>query len=95
MSPSGSRIIIYEENIQIKIVLYTFAVGMVAADRRGVKPTPTWFKPGQANPSPAKQIQIKLLGFAWFYSSESGLINGLRRFQIRIFFSTPSSFVSD
>jgi hypothetical protein len=26
-----------------------------------------------------------LLGFAWFYSSESGLINGLQRFQIRIF----------
>ena len=42
-------------------------------------------KPGQANPSPAKPIQIKLLGFAWFYSSESGLINGLQRFQIRIF----------
>ena len=36
-------------------------------------------------PNPAKQIQIKLLGFAWFYSSESGLINGLQRFQIRIF----------
>src|SRR5208283_3142687 len=42
-------------------------------------------KPGQANPSPAKPIQIKLLGFAWFYSSEAGLINGLQRFQIRIF----------
>ena len=42
-------------------------------------------KPGQANPSPAKPIQTKLLGFAWFYSSESGLINGLQRFQIRIF----------
>jgi hypothetical protein len=24
----------------------------------------------------AKLIQIKLLGFAWFYSSESGLFNG-------------------
>src|SRR5208282_5801556 len=36
-------------------------------------------KPGQANPSPAKPIQIKLLGFAWFYSSESGLIKGLQR----------------
>jgi len=36
-------------------------------------------KPGQANPSPAKPVQIKWLGFAWFYSSESGLINGLQR----------------
>ncbi len=34
-------------------------------------------------PSPAKQIQAKILGFAWFYSSESGLFNGLHRFQIR------------
>jgi hypothetical protein len=34
----------------------------------------------QAKPSPAKQIQIKLLGFAWFYSSELALFNGLRRF---------------
>jgi hypothetical protein len=42
-------------------------------------------KPGQAKPSSAKQIQAKLLGFAWFYSSESGLINGLHRFQIKIF----------
>jgi hypothetical protein len=63
--------------------------------RRQPKADMRRFKPGQANPNPAKQIQIKLLGFAWFYSSESGLINGLRRFQIRIFFSTPSSFVSD
>ena len=37
----------------------------------------------QTNPSPAKQIQAKLLGFVWFYSSESGLFNGLRRFQIK------------
>ncbi len=36
-------------------------------------------KPGQANPSPAKPIQIKTLGFTWSYSSESGLINGLQR----------------
>ncbi len=32
----------------------------------------------QANPSRTKQIQIKLLGFIWFYSSESGLFNELR-----------------
>ena len=25
-------------------------------------------------------LQIKWLGFTWFYSSELGLINGLRRF---------------
>jgi hypothetical protein len=49
-------------------------------------------KPGQANPSPGKQIQIKRLGFTWFYSSESGLINGLQRFQIRIF--SPRLFAS-
>src|SRR5208282_1826257 len=41
--------------------------------------SPSQSQPGQANPSPAKPIQIKLLGFAWFYSSESGLINGLQR----------------
>jgi hypothetical protein len=39
----------------------------------------------QANPSPNKQNQIKLLGFIWFYSSESGLFNGLRRIQIKSF----------
>src|SRR5208282_1956936 len=44
----------------------------------------------QANPSPAKPIQTKRLGFAWFYSSESGLINGLQRIQIKIFLLTPS-----
>jgi hypothetical protein len=45
------------------------------------------FEPRRPDPqsSPAKPIQIKLLGFAWFYSSKSGLINGLQRFQIRIF----------
>src|SRR5208282_2409092 len=47
-------------------------------------------KPGQANPSVAKLIQIKMLGFTWFYSSDSGLINGLQRFQIRIFLLAPS-----
>ncbi len=50
-------------------------------------------KPGQANPSSAKLIQIKTLGFTWFYSSESGLINGLQRFQIRIF-SSPLRLVA-
>jgi hypothetical protein len=59
-------------------------------------------KPGQAKPSSAKQIQTKLLGFAWFYSSESGLINGLQRFQIEIFLlalrligPSPPSFSDD
>jgi hypothetical protein len=33
----------------------------------------------QAKPSLTKQNQAKLLGLAWFYSSESGLFNGLRR----------------
>jgi hypothetical protein len=37
-----------------------------------------------ANPSPTKQIQTKTLGFAWFYSFELGLFNGLQRFQIKI-----------
>ncbi len=49
-------------------------------------------KPGQANPSPAKPIQIKLLGFARFYSSESGLFKGLQRIpnkNIRIFLPSP------
>jgi hypothetical protein len=47
-------------------------------------------KPGQANPSPTKQIQIKLLGFAWFYSSESGLINGLQPIPNKNFSPRPS-----
>jgi hypothetical protein len=34
-------------------------------------------------PSGAKQNQAKLLGFAWLYSSESGLFNGLRRIQTK------------
>jgi hypothetical protein len=38
---------------------------------------------GKILPSKTKQIQTKMLGFAWFYSSESGLFNGLQRFQIR------------
>ena len=33
---------------------------------------------GKINPSQPKLIQIKWLGFAWFNSSESGLINGLQ-----------------
>jgi hypothetical protein len=32
---------------------------------------------GEIQPSPTKQNQIKMLGFTWFYSSESGLFNGL------------------
>jgi hypothetical protein len=45
-------------------------------------------KPGQANPNK----------IAWFYSSESGLINGLQGFQIRIFllpFLARRDFASD
>jgi hypothetical protein len=41
----------------------------------------------QAKPNPSKLIQIKLLGFAWSYSSESGLFNGLWRIQIKNFLS--------
>jgi hypothetical protein len=37
-----------------------------------------------ARPNYSKQIQAKLLGFAWFYSSGLGLFNGLQRFQIKI-----------
>jgi hypothetical protein len=33
----------------------------------------------QANPSQSKQKCLVLLGFAWFYSSEPGLFNGLPR----------------
>src|SRR5271168_3445951 len=36
----------------------------------------------------AKQNQAKALGFAWFYSSESGLFNGLRRKKIKNPFSS-------
>ena len=43
------------------------------------------FLPSKSNPSRTKQNQAKLLGFVWFYSSESGLFNELRRIQIRNF----------
>jgi tRNA nucleotidyltransferase/poly(A) polymerase len=49
------------------------------------RPSPNW--PGDRHrpreparsPNPAKLIQIKCLGFAWFYSSEAGLFNRLWR----------------
>src|SRR5208282_3876462 len=44
-------------------------------------------KSDQAGPSTTKQFQAKLLGFIWFYSSESGLLNGLRRKKINKFLS--------
>jgi hypothetical protein len=37
-----------------------------------------------------KQIQIKLLGFPWIPLAESRLFNGLRRIQIKNFFSLAS-----
>jgi hypothetical protein len=38
----------------------------------------------QIKPSKTKtKIEAKKLGFPWFYSSESGLFNGLRRIQIK------------
>src|SRR5271170_7383311 len=46
-------------------------------------------RPGEA-PSLAKQNEVKMLGFAWFYSSESGLFNGLRRKQIEKILSPHS-----
>jgi hypothetical protein len=47
----------------------------------------------QARPSRAKLNQAELLGLIWFYSSESGLFNGLQRIQIKI--SLPGSFPPD
>jgi acetoacetate decarboxylase len=53
----------------------------------------------QTKSSETKQIQAKTLGFAWSYSDESGLFNGLQRFQIRISPDAPgvsrARFVSD
>ena len=43
----------------------------------------------QARPSPAKLIQIKMLDFTWFYSSDSGLINGLQRIPNKNFLLAP------
>jgi hypothetical protein len=37
----------------------------------------------------SKQNKIKLLGFPWFYSSESGLFKALRRIQIKFFSLRP------
>jgi hypothetical protein len=37
----------------------------------------------QIKPRKTKQIQGKVLGFAWFYSSDSGLFNELQRIQIK------------
>jgi hypothetical protein len=49
--------------------------GSVAAARQS--------DPAEGRASATKQIQEKRLGFAWFYSSESGLFNKLRRFQTK------------
>jgi hypothetical protein len=38
----------------------------------------------QIDPRQTKEDQARTLGFAWSYSSGSGLFNGLQRFQIRI-----------
>ena len=62
-------------------------IGATSAWRRGRTDMSNALQPGfgraaklfQAEPSLAKLIQAKLLGLAWFYSSNSGLINGLRR----------------
>jgi hypothetical protein len=65
--------------------------------RRRRNPTDPGFDPGcpaklfQASPSPAKLNQAKLLGLAWFYSSESGLFNGLQRFPNKNFSPHPSA----
>jgi hypothetical protein len=40
---------------------------------------------GQILPSQTKQNQTRMLGFAWFYSSESGLFSGLRREKLNKF----------
>jgi hypothetical protein len=37
----------------------------------------------QINPKESKEIQEKTLGFPWIPLAESGLINGLRRIQIK------------
>jgi hypothetical protein len=52
-------------------------------------PNPSLAKLIQARPSPAKLIQIKMLDFTWFYSSDSGLINGLQRIPNKNFLLAP------
>jgi hypothetical protein len=52
-------------------------------------PNPSPAKLIQARPSPAKLIQIKMLDFTWFYSSDSGLINGLQRIPNKNFLLAP------
>jgi hypothetical protein len=42
------------------------------------------FPPSRTKQKPRKKALV-FLGFAWFYSSESGLFNGLRRFQMKKF----------
>jgi hypothetical protein len=42
-----------------------------------------------ADPVQIKYKQVKLLAFAYFYLSESGLFNGLRRIQVRKIGSRP------
>jgi hypothetical protein len=39
--------------------------------------------PLQTNPRQTNQIQAKILGLAWFYSSKSGLFKGLQPIQIK------------
>jgi hypothetical protein len=42
-----------------------------------------------ARPSKSKPSQANPNKIAWFYSSESGLINGLQRFQIEFLLPLP------
>ena len=53
------------------------------ARARGCRATGFAAKQNQAKPNQAKLNQAILLGLIWFYSSESGLFNGLQRIQIK------------
>jgi hypothetical protein len=51
----------------------------VTGRRRPERPGPLETQPkGEFFPSKSKQNQAKILGFAWFYSSESGFFKGLQ-----------------
>ena len=47
----------------------------------------------QAEPNKSKQIQTKILGFIWFYSSESGLFNGLRAKKLKKVSASPTGCI--
>jgi hypothetical protein len=74
--------------MRIAVTIVAMVLGASSAERTNAGQAWNVATPSQARvANPAKQSKLSQANpnrIAWFYSSESGLINGLQRFQIRI-----------